>query len=146
VPGVSAGSSARSNRYLERVAALRARATGRVLELERSPILPTGPFDTLISVGWLAQGPDLAMAVHSLLGLLADEGQLLFAEPAPSPRGRLRPDHDRTDVAGQLRRGGFLITAIERMPMVTSRSTDNWAMVGVARRARWMPPDGLGPR
>jgi len=132
--------------YQERVEALRASATGRVLELERTPVLPPGPFDTVISVGWLGRAADLPSAVRALLDLTAEDGQLLFAEAAPSPRGPVRPDHDQRDVAGQLRRGGFLISDIARLPMIQSRPTDNWAMVGRARPARWCPPDGKGTR
>jgi hypothetical protein len=116
------------------------------LELERTPVLPAGPFDTVVSIGWLGRSRDLAEAITAVLERLADDGQLLFAESSPSPRGHLASDHDQTDIAGRLRRGGFLITAIERMPMISSRPTDNWAMVGTARRARWLPPDGLGTR
>src|SRR4051794_41961030 len=86
--------------YQERVDALRASATGRVLELERTPLLPPGPFDTVISVGWLGRAGDLAAAGRALLELTAAEGQLLFAEAAPSPRGAVRSDHDQRDVAG----------------------------------------------
>jgi hypothetical protein len=146
VPGVSAGSSPSPDRYTDRVAALRARARGRTLELERTPLLPPGPFDTVVSIGYFGRSRDLAGSMTAVLDRLADDGQLLFAEPSPSPRGRLRPDHDQTDIAGRLRRSGFLITAIERMPMISSRRSDNWAMVGTARRARWLPPDGLGTR
>ena len=117
-----------------------------MLELERTPLLPKGPFDTVISIGWLTRADDLPAAVKSLVDLTAEDGQLLFAEAAPSPKGRVSPNHDQRDVAGQLRRGGFLITDIERLPMISSRPTDNWAMVGRARRARWSPPDGKGTR
>jgi hypothetical protein len=143
---MATGSGTVANRYAARVEALRALATGRTLELERTPLLPQGPFDTVISIGWLTRANDLEAAVKSLRALTADDGQLLFAEAAPSPKGRLSPDHDERDVAGQLRRHGFLITAIERLPMIHSRPTDNWAMVGRARPAQWSPPDGKGTR
>lgn len=112
--------------------------------------VPTG--DPLVLCGALCGTNDLDAAVRMLRGAAGDDGRLVFLEHVRPPGGRrlvhaaagavvsrlpggCRTDHD---VPAALRRGGFLITDLERFTMPTPvLALRPWVRgVAVARRER----------
>lgn len=118
---------------------LAARLEGDVLILTGPPAAwpghldQTSSYDEIATVGWLAAAPDLDAAIADLVARLSPGGWLHSIEPTSGPTpvaraqrlaapvGRLRTGwHLGRDIPAALRRGGLVVTDVERFTMPLS--------------------------
>lgn len=112
-------------------------SVGPTLELTGPPAapLPDGPpggYARILTAGWLAAAPDLDAAVAALVARLAPDGRIDCVEPTLATGALRRAQrlsapavhaatgwHVDRDVPAALRRGGLVITDLERFAMPT---------------------------
>lgn len=134
--------------------ALRARARGRVLELgpgvDLDALAARGErFDTVVSIGALAEAPDPIEELRRVERVLADDGELLLLEPTSTPGAagalhqvgaRLRRGRPLADIPAVVRAAGLSLADCDRI--WTHRGV---LVEGVAFRTIFPARTGVGP-